>query len=60
MSAKNMKTGAAKIKETPKRSAREKAVDELAGAMRSGIEHLPEEEQDKRIERAEKRLTDAS
>ena len=60
MSAKNMKTGTAKVKENPKRSVRDKAVDELAGAMRSGIEHLPEEEQDKRIERAEKRLTDAS
>ena len=59
MSAKNMKTGTAKLKENAKPSAREKAVDKLAEAMRSGIEHLTEEEQDQRIERAEKRLNDA-
>jgi hypothetical protein len=60
MSAKNMKTGTAKIKESPKPSAREKAVDELADVIQRGLEHLPEEEQDRRIAKALKRLNNAS
>ena len=60
MASKAMKTGTAKGKDDSRVSTRDKAVQKLAEAMRSGIEHLPEEEQDKRIQRAEKRLNDAS